>query len=96
MGLPIQSAGVSRAVFPTPVRAGLVPARVIGLAPRFGLGRVGPIVDGGGRLGFSCGRLTCDCSGDDDCNDMFSSGVCGDIALCDEAGGEVSCWCFRW
>lgn len=92
MKLPTQSAGVRRAIFRTPVRAGLVPARVVGVVPRFGLGRVGPIADGGGRLGFSCDRLTCDCSGDDDCNDMFSSGVCGDIAFCSETG----CWCFRW
>jgi hypothetical protein len=36
------------------------------------------------RLGYSCEGLKCTCIGDDDCNDMFSDGVCGDIAVCDD------------
>jgi hypothetical protein len=35
----------------------------------------------------------CTCSGDDDCNDLFSSGKCGDIASCDTGAG--TCWCFK-
>jgi len=46
---------------------------------------------GGGRLGFECGGLACTCSGDADCNDMFSTGVCGQIAGCVDDG----CWCLR-
>jgi hypothetical protein len=46
-------------------------------------------------LGFTCSGLHCSCSGDDDCNDMFST-VCGDIASCteDDSGGVV-CECLR-
>ena len=41
---------------------------------------------GGGRtsLGYACSGLRCTCTGDIDCNDMFSDGVCGDIATCDD------------
>jgi len=45
----------------------------------------------GGTLNFNCEGILCSCSGDDDCNDMFTRGGCGDIAACDERG----CWCFR-
>ncbi len=45
----------------------------------------------GRTLNFSCEGILCTCSGDDDCNDMFTRGGCGDIAVCDEHG----CWCFR-
>lgn len=37
---------------------------------------------GGGRRNFTCGDLACVCSGDDDCNDMFTNGGCGPIAVC--------------
>ena len=53
---------------------------------KLGLARLG-----GGRLNFNCEGLLCSCSGDDDCNDMFTTGGCGDIAVCDERG----CWCLR-
>ena len=43
---------------------------------------------------FECSRASCSCSGDADCNDMFSSGVCGRDALCDQTGG-VTCTCLR-
>jgi len=35
------------------------------------------------RTGYTCAGLRCTCSGDDDCNDMFGDGVCGDISSCD-------------
>jgi hypothetical protein len=41
---------------------------------------------GGGVAGsFTCddGAGTCTCVGDDDCNDMFGSGLCGPVASCD-------------
>jgi hypothetical protein len=42
-----------------------------------------------GTMHFNCEGLLCTCSGDADCNDMFTNGGCGDIAACDERG----CWC---
>jgi hypothetical protein len=40
---------------------------------------------GGAGAGFTCddGANTCTCTGDDDCNDMFGSGLCGGQATCD-------------
>lgn len=38
---------------------------------------------------YRCEGLSCTCEGDDDCNDMYSSGVCGDVTFCGDAG----CWC---
>ena len=35
-----------------------------------------------GRLGFSCSRSVCSCTGDADCNDMFTTNVCGKNAIC--------------
>jgi hypothetical protein len=46
---------------------------------------------GGGTLNYSCEGLLCSCSGDADCNDLFTTDLCGDIAVCDERG----CWCLR-
>jgi hypothetical protein len=40
---------------------------------------------GGAAAGFTCDDTanTCTCVGDDDCNDMFGSGLCGPNASCD-------------
>ena len=38
----------------------------------------------GGHQSYSCEGLQCTCQGDADCNDMFSDGVCGDIASCSD------------
>jgi len=46
---------------------------------------------GGQTLGFSCGPWGCVCTGDDDCNDMFSTNACGPWAVCI---GNV-CYCRR-
>ena len=46
---------------------------------------------GGTRLGYTCEGLQCTCQGDVDCNDMFGSGKCGDIASCDEDTGICKC-----
>jgi hypothetical protein len=46
-------------------------------------------------IAFDCERFSCGCKGDIDCNDMFSSGVCGDITLCDTSG-TVTCTCLRF
>ncbi len=46
---------------------------------------------GGGGLNFSCQNLVCVCTGDQDCNDLFTSDVCGDIAICYPDG----CICLR-
>ena len=48
-------------------------------------------IKGGSGSSYSCGGGVCTCYGDDDCNDMFSSGVCGGAGLChDDAKGT---WC---
>ncbi len=41
---------------------------------------------------FTCDGKYCDCHGDDDCNDMFGSGVCGQVAVCTPEG--CSCLSF--
>jgi hypothetical protein len=46
----------------------------------------------GANTGYTCEGLTCACSGDEDCNDMFLHGGCGDIAQCSSDG---TCWCFK-
>lgn len=46
---------------------------------------------GGGTLNFNCEGIYCTCTGDADCNDMFTRAGCGDIAVCDEQG----CSCYR-
>lgn len=53
---------------------------------KLGLSRVG-----GGALNYSCGDLACSCTGDLDCNDLFSSDKCGPIAVCYPDG----CVCIR-
>ena len=47
---------------------------------------------GGGRLNYDCGDLACVCTGDDDCNDLFTSDKCGPIAVCYPDG----CICIRF
>jgi hypothetical protein len=40
-----------------------------------------------GRLNYNCPPgEPCTCTGDDDCNKMFTDGVCGDIAVCYPTG----------
>lgn len=58
------------------------------------LGRVRATAPGS-ALAFTCNGLECSCEGDADCNDLFSTGLCGDIASCDETGGRVRCRCLR-
>ena len=48
-------------------------------------------IRGAGGLNYDCGSAACGCSGDDDCNDMFGSGKCGQIAVCYPDG----CFCLR-
>jgi hypothetical protein len=50
-----------------------------------------PIPPRGGTMNFSCGVTSCTCRGDADCNNMFSSNVCGGSAVCDTGSGECSC-----
>ncbi len=50
-----------------------------------------PIPPRGGTMNFSCGMTSCTCRGDADCNNMFSSNVCGGSAVCDSGSGECSC-----
>ena len=53
-----------------------------------------PIPPRGGTMNFSCGMTSCTCHGDADCNNMFSSSVCGRSAVCDTSSG-VECSCLR-
>lgn len=53
-------------------------------------------IGGGGGLSFSCNFIMCSCTGDIDCNDMFTSGACPGDAYCDESGPEPVCYCTRW
>lgn len=45
----------------------------------------------GGGLSFSCNAVFCACRGDADCNDMFSTSVCGPKAICI----DNVCYCGR-
>lgn len=45
----------------------------------------------GRSLGFTCSGFGCVCTGDADCNDMFSTNVCGPYAVCI----NNVCWCSR-
>ena len=47
------------------------------------------------RLGFECGSGICICTGDRDCNDLFSTGLCGDGICFETADGGVVCLCVR-
>lgn len=71
--------------------------------PRMGqMGPGGPMVNrpplpprsqGGVMYKPSCGVLTCECKGTKDCNEMFSSGVCGaNSGQCDNGTGECACF----
>lgn len=42
-------------------------------------------------LGFTCNPLFCACRGDSDCNDMFTTSLCGPRAICID---DV-CYCVR-
>lgn len=46
---------------------------------------------GGTSAGYTCDGLQCTCQGDDDCNDLFGSGKCGDVASCDNNTGICKC-----
>lgn len=59
-------------------------------APRVTGPRV-PIPPRGGTMNFSCNTTSCSCHGDADCNNMFSSNVCGRSAECNTGSGECSC-----
>ncbi len=52
-------------------------------------------VRGGGGMQFQCNFMVCSCSGDADCNDMFSTSVCGDGICFEDGQGGVVCFCFR-
>jgi hypothetical protein len=70
-------------------------------SPR-GLAPLAPHAFGGlgealaGRTGFTCGGPFCACAGDLDCNDLFTTGLCGPAAICfEQPGGGVLCICVR-
>ena len=36
------------------------------------------------------------CGGDDDCNSMFDSDICGNLAYCSGSGDDTFCACLRF
>ncbi len=45
---------------------------------------------------YNCDAVQCVCVGDADCTQMFSSGVCGQIASCDTTNPYMPvCRCYR-
>jgi hypothetical protein len=84
---------------PTPstdtVQERMVPMQRSGImnVPRYQGPRT-PLPPKGGTMNFSCGMTSCTCHGDVDCNNMFSSSVCGRSAVCDTSSG-VECSCLR-
>lgn len=44
---------------------------------------------GAGVSSYSCDGTFCTCTGDEDCNDMFSDGVCGAKAICQISPTDV-------
>ncbi len=97
MNLPTLHAGLkTRTPFRTRAGTGVVPSRAIQrMSSRLGGG--GLKVRGfPGALNFSCDWGACECTGDDDCLNMFNSGVCGGVAVCDGSSGEVKCECLRF
>jgi len=63
----------------------------VGMTSDIRIQKLGLARAGGGALNYSCGDLACSCSGDDDCNDLFSTDKCGPIAVCYPDG----CVCIR-
>jgi hypothetical protein len=59
---------------------------------KLGLTRRPGGIGGRGGLNYDCGDLACACTGDDDCNDLFTSDKCGPIAICYPDG----CICIRF
>ncbi len=53
-----------------------------------------PLPPKGGTMAFQCNMTSCTCRGDNDCNNMFSSSVCGSSAVCDTTNG-TECSCLR-
>lgn len=47
----------------------------------------------GGSMQYDCSGPICICSGDEDCNKMFSSGRCGDGICFEDDSGGVVCLC---
>lgn len=51
---------------------------------------------GSGQIALiSCNTVACTCSGDVDCNILFSGGACGNVAVCN-TDGETRCFCLRF
>jgi hypothetical protein len=84
--IPKQTIGVSRYGYRS-TQPAIVARALIIPAARAGGASVGRAPVGG----FTCGGFGCVCSGDADCNDMFSTNACGPYAVCIN---DV-CWCSR-
>lgn len=89
MLIPKQSTGNSR--FDEGVGARTVSVTRASISPAARVGGLSSSVSRGSALGFTCAPWGCVCTGDDDCNDMFSTRVCGPWAICI----DNVCYCSR-
>jgi hypothetical protein len=90
MLIPNQTPGISRYGY----RSEELPAGIAArdsIVPASRASRASLGLFGGRGLGFNCGGFGCVCTGDADCNDMFSTNVCGPYAVCI----DNVCWCSR-
>ena len=44
---------------------------------------------------YTCEGLLCYCEGNDNCTDMFTNAVCGDVPSCNTTNGVTECSCFN-
>jgi hypothetical protein len=84
--MPQQALGVKRGGWQGSRRPAVQAAAInTGVRPIGGLG--GRL---GGGFGFTCNPWFCSCTGDLDCNDMFTTSLCGRAICIDDV-----CYCLR-
>ena len=90
MHIPIQSIGVYRMVgHVAPQRGSVIFAQ--GSLPRGVRAASRATTPGRRALGFTCSGGACACEGDADCNDLFTTNLCGPLAICI----DNRCYCLR-
>jgi len=90
MMIPNQSLGTHRRECTTGGRVSATSGLVSGLIQAAARIRGSRFV-GSRAVGFQCNGFACACRGDADCNDMFTTALCGPTAICID---DV-CWCIR-
>ena len=69
--------------------------RYVAKTTRGTCGTIGGGGGGGTTAKFTCEGLLCSCTGTVDCDDMFTTAGCGDVASCDTSGPEDKCSCLK-